>query len=1623
MGLWNWLLGGQKEPSPRCGNPSRVIRAKRQRAPLPKGRRLTVESLETRRLLDGSLTVLLAKETPSPHPTGDPPSATAQVITLTTYAPLPLNDPGIPSLEPFFQGLQQIYDNISSDPQARPTYWGEAVDNGGDQYEVHLCDNGMLVKNWTVNWGDGSTPQQVPDSQPWVVHAYAGGAGQYPITVSAIGVDGSFAAGAGDTPGALDGNFDAISLGPGGIADWSSHGNPNWASNGNNGEQTTNFESGSGFDSAAAVASDDGNILVAGTTAGGQFGLVRYIDQPSDSSDGNSDTSFGDNGLVTTAFSAGNATASALAVDPSHSTIVVAGTVLAASGDTEVALARYNDADGSPDTTFGDSGMVTLDLGTGWTSTNAVAVEGDGSILVAGAYSSPLPPGEGQGEGGQEFAVLHFNSDGTQDTSFGGATGGIVTVSFGGTSETPSAMAIDGSGNILVAGTSTQSGTGQDFALARFNADGTPDTSFGAAGLVTTDFSGGSDVATSLAIQANGQILLAGATSPLPPGEGQGEGAESSFALARYNTDGSLDTSFGTSGLVTSSFGDGDDVAAGVAVQANGSIVVCGSTLLDGNDELGSVPHFAVARYLSSGALDSSFGAGTGAPGGTVTTDFTALGFAADSPIGMFIDANGRLIVAGTATTSPLPPGEGQGVGDYSSFAVACFDPGISTLGLEVNDVPPVLQLSANQTATAGQAIDLSPLGRFTHAAVASGNFDYQIDWGDGSTPDTGTATVVSSGTAASPLVGLISDQHTYAAAGVYYVAVTINDPDGGSDTQSLQVTVNADPPAPSDPALLAAARQALGLPAGASVSAAQWASLISLTADSNQVLSLQGLQNAVNLQSLTLVPSDFSVPGHLADLSPLISLTQLKNLTLQDCGISNAMLTTLPTTLTALTTLDLRYNSITTVPSQIASLPKLTNLFVYGNPLHTSPVSGSNPTPMWCAALAGELLTVDIAPQDPQKIIENIDPANPTATYAALAADFYNLPIEIYQYLVNTIQYQPYGGAMKGPLAVLESGAGNDMDTDWLLANILAQISPQIAGDGISTSYYLGQIQVPEAQAEAYVGATDPQAAVNILTQAGQGASIVTGAGGATIEFEHTWLNASITTPAGSTTLLLDPSWKFQDFQTGTGSLPSGTDLLTSLVSFDSTTYVSTPQTESAAEFYEAQVRQYLAESDPSETVADVAHSGPIQPQTFSAPPTALPYTVASSTDTYSASSTVAVGTYLYDSDGRLSSLDYTHTIGGTPITTGSNDVSYNLEYDAAGNITQQVSADATDNYGLDNSDQLQSASLADEGFSHDQNGNRTGGGYVTGADNELLSDGAYTYQYDKDGNRIERTQISSEASNTYFTLYRYDYENRLIDVIFENNSAVKTGEIQYTYDYAGRLIRTATDSTGSGEFTYAYTVYDDQNPYLQVTDPAALANPATNTTVAISQRYLYGPAVDQILATDNGGGSVLWGLGDNVGTIRDVVDNSGTDQNHVEFDAFGAATGGTSVSSSFSFGLNGMRYDRTTGLYQTQTVPYDPTTGQRLSQDPIGFASGTTNFTAWAGNNPVQNADPSGRTYYSIATAAIADARAALQNVHDLQNSGASAADVQAAYAVSFRQARKTLNGGPVTMVGNGR
>jgi uncharacterized delta-60 repeat protein len=350
-------------------------------------------------------------------------------------------------------------------------------------------------------------------------------------------------------------------------------------------------------DWAASVAiQSDGRIVVAGLSSGilDDFAVVRY------NADGSLDTSFGVGGMVTTDFRGGEDAGAGVALQLDGK-IVVAGRAYnyGGSNSDDFALVRYN-ANGSLDTSFGAGGMVLTAIGSGEDSGTSLAIQSDGKIVVAG-YSYSISNND-------DFAVVRYNADGSLDTSFG--MGGKVTTPIGGTRDRAYSVALQSDGRIVVAGYCTM-GSHEDFALVRYNADGSLDTSFGAGGKVTTDFGGSSnDDGYGVALQSDGKIVVVGVSYY-------------DIALARYNVDGSLDTSFGVGGKVVMNVAGGDDRASSVAIQSDGKIVVAGSSLL---------------RYNANGSLDTSFGVG-----GVVASSDGA---------DVALQSNGRIVVAGTVRSA-----------------------------------------------------------------------------------------------------------------------------------------------------------------------------------------------------------------------------------------------------------------------------------------------------------------------------------------------------------------------------------------------------------------------------------------------------------------------------------------------------------------------------------------------------------------------------------------------------------------------------------------------------------------------------------------------------------------------------------------------------------------------------------------------------------------------------------------------------------------------------------------------------------------------------------------------------------------------------------------------------------
>ncbi|HLY37726.1 MAG TPA: CARDB domain-containing protein [Candidatus Binatia bacterium] len=320
----------------------------------------------------------------------------------------------------------------------------------------------------------------------------------------------------------------------------------------------------------------------------------------------------------------------------------------------DFAVARY-DADGNLDLTFGSAGRVVTDFG-GRDEAFALALQPDGKIVVAGVSN--------QG-GTMDFALARYGSDGDLDATFG--SGGQVITDFGGEDEV-FALVVQPDGNIVAAGVSTAAGS-LDFALARYDATGMLDAAFGTAGEVVTDFGPvfvgsdptncalpvagfhGADIAFALALQSDGKLVAGGVST-------------GDFALARYDTDGSLDTSFGTCGRVVTDFAGDDAAASALVIQPDGKLVAAGRS------SLATQTTFALVRYAPDGTLDPIFGA-AGRVVTAIGSDTEAFGL-------VLQPGDGHLVVAG-ASDGDIALARYQG--DFSTLALVKAGTGSGTVG------------------------------------------------------------------------------------------------------------------------------------------------------------------------------------------------------------------------------------------------------------------------------------------------------------------------------------------------------------------------------------------------------------------------------------------------------------------------------------------------------------------------------------------------------------------------------------------------------------------------------------------------------------------------------------------------------------------------------------------------------------------------------------------------------------------------------------------------------------------------------------------------------------------------------------------------------------------------------
>jgi uncharacterized delta-60 repeat protein len=315
----------------------------------------------------------------------------------------------------------------------------------------------------------------------------------------------------------------------------------------------------------ALALQSDGKILAAGFVklgAEANFGLARY--KP----DGTPDASFGTGGLVTTDFFGLRDEANAIALQ-SDGRIVVGGQAAIDSITTDSALACYN-PDGTPDFGFGVGGKLNLHLfflpgfPDNFEAILGLAVQPDGHIVTVGSSNN-------------RSAFARFQANGTPDAFFG--MGGKIASQFEGANAANS-IALQPDGRLLVGGSIVRTNGGSDFMMQRLLTNGTPDASFGDGGLVYTDFSGTTDSGQKMILLNDGRILQTGMANV----GNINNFAYRDFGLVCYQSDGTLDPTFGNGGKVTTDFAKDFDSAVAIGIQqANSRIILVGQTIGEGN--------------------------------------------------------------------------------------------------------------------------------------------------------------------------------------------------------------------------------------------------------------------------------------------------------------------------------------------------------------------------------------------------------------------------------------------------------------------------------------------------------------------------------------------------------------------------------------------------------------------------------------------------------------------------------------------------------------------------------------------------------------------------------------------------------------------------------------------------------------------------------------------------------------------------------------------------------------------------------------------------------------------------------------------------------------------------------
>ncbi len=315
-----------------------------------------------------------------------------------------------------------------------------------------------------------------------------------------------------------------------------------------------------------------------------------------------------------------------------------------------------------------------------------------------------------------------------------------------------------------------------------------------------------------------------------------------------------------------------------------------------------------------------------------------------------------------------------------------------------------------------------------------------------------------------------------------------------------------------------------------------------------------------------------------------------------------------------------------------------------------------------------------------------------------------------------------------------------------------------------------------------------------------------------------------------------------------------------------------------------------------------------------------------------------IGSSTFTYDSVGRLTNLQH---VDGS----GNNIANYVIAFDLASRITSEtLNAGTPTNYSYDVTNQLTDDSTVS--YSYDLNGNRTMPGYTTGPANEITSDGIWNYFHDKNGNVIGKSNIGTGAT----LAYSYDNCYRLTSAT-QTTSAGLQMQASYVYNALGQRIE--KDVTQNGSTTTTRFAYDRGEIWADL-----------DATDGLQTRYVRGDRVLELLARITSG-AVAWILTDRMGSVRNVLNDSGAVIDTIAYDGYGNVTSETNATNGGQYKYDGYRYDGETGLFrpdESYARYYYSLIGRWLVRDPIGFSLLEENYYKYVNNSPLNGVDPKG-------------------------------------------------------------